>query len=210
MRVAGIDDAMVLPNLPGLKEAILWFEEPRTEAQIASLNRAIDAIAGRMAKSGADTDIEGFINLLKKSVEEERPGEPWTLRKAVVRAMYSTQYPEREKDPKTGQSKPEEPDVIAQMQNIGLAFCRAPHNRAVNLKDGQVGLIRRKARELGSGPGGMHPAVMALLEEALDFAEGGDAREKKRVSWEKDEEPLRLATMRPSGPGQMPVDLAAP
>lgn len=187
IRLRGIDEPM-RARTEWSEDGTLWFKAPVTRAESEPALRQLEALVGRLVKS-AEQNINGaaLLNLAALSIPEEKAGEPWTLRKAIVRAMFSIKYPAQEPDKKEGRVVPETPEAIGAMRRIGDACICAPMKPGVALKllDGDIGLIRRKARELGATePGiGLHPAVLALLEKALDAAEG----KEYSPAWEVEE-----------------------
>lgn len=178
-KLGGLDTPMVSRNEMTLEVDPLWIQEPLTAEQARAANERRARIVAQLMQSAAPEDHQRALAF--QGSEEIKPteGQPYTLRVAVVRAVLSNNYNYAEKDPKTGAPKPESQEVYGQQLNIGIAFTRVKTGGKVMLTPKDIELIRRKAYELP-----LPPLISALLNEALDFAEGEEVRDKRRVTWE--------------------------
>lgn len=161
----------------------LWAKSPVTEEEAARKNNAREAAIASLRARAKPEETQALVMLEHQEPVKATEGEPWTLRYAIMQVLFSDKWPNREIDPKTNKPKKEEPGNLAKLQNIGLAFERAPVNGTVNLGPEHALLLRTKVYEAtGLDAGGSIPMVVkALVDEALDEAEG--VRDQHRVTF---------------------------
>lgn len=189
MKVKGLDQEfrLALWNLHE-DDREVWAQNPVTqeEADAANLMNALNA--QKLMRSDRAQDKELAERVLNAPPIKAKKGEAWTLRKAVLMALCSGEYPSAPTDKETGKPKKPTPEQTAKMGYLAIAFSRAPQKPGayVSIDESDAKLIRELAHWLGRAR--MHAAVLALMEEALDAAEGADARARRAVEFGVDEE----------------------
>jgi hypothetical protein len=211
VKVKGLDQEFRLPGWTlSEKDKVVWFRSPITAEEAERANAQRKAVVERLLKSGRAEHQDQATQIMSMEDVKADAGEAWTLRKAAIQALCSTEYPNEEPEKGKEKTKGESAETTARMGYLGIAFSRAPRRSGayVSMDETDVALIRRKARELG--PKQMLPVVMALLNEALDAAEGPDVRERRSVEYGEDpvDEALALTvdgattTKEPAGNGE--------
>ena len=164
MKVKDLDNKYMWKNGIDDTSEPLRHTLPVTEEDMERNKRNYKSVLSSLKHSENEILIN---NLLNADFPEIREGKPWTTRLAIIACMYSSDYEYQKRSDKTDKAIPEKPEIVAEMQNIGLAFIRAPKHGYVELSADNLKLIRRKAYELP-----LKPEVKALLDERLDEIEG--------------------------------------
>lgn len=147
MKVKMLDQPIVLIDRFNNKTETVWYEVPLTIEEACTENDRVELLLDQVKNSSSDQAAVIINTLVSMKPAKKNEGKPWTIRQAVISAMYAVQYKHMEKD-KQGNSKWEKEDVIAQMAAIGHAFQHAKTMGYVELDASDITLVRRKMYEL--------------------------------------------------------------
>ncbi len=182
MKVKYLDDPIVMPDRFTGKSNTVWYDWPVTEEEADDFNAQTESMITSLSSVTEDSVISVVNTLMNRKKSEEVIGKPWTIRQAVISAMFGNDYKRAAKD-KQGNVPVEKQEVIGEMQNIGLGFIRALKGGFVTLDGDQLKLVRRKMYELPV-PG----FVAAIVNEHFDQLE--DKRTKTEVVFGIDDEDM--------------------
>lgn len=180
MKVKFLDQPVVMTDRFTGETKKIWYTKPITEEEATAANLVTQEIIDKLGDLDGDQAVMVLAELMSKKSVEATNGKPWTIRQAVISAMYATNYKNAEKD-KQGNPKLEKEDVVAQMHSIGHAFQHAPKMGFVLLDSKDFILVRRKMYELPV-PG----VVAGEVERYFDTLE--DKTKKMETTYGTDEE----------------------
>ena len=180
MKIKDIDERYLLKNHATNKLECVWHTTPMTKKEVEEHHLRIEQLSEALKTNDSSALLQTVQNAMGQDAKEHE-GVPWTTRLAVINVMYSSFFELAKKDSKTNLPIPEKPDVVVQMQSIGLAFSRAPTHGYVEISASDFELIQRKAYELP-----LSPRVKSLLDECLWEAEG--SKDKHLITFGKKEE----------------------
>lgn len=179
MKVKMLDQPIVMIDRFTNETETVWYTNPVTEEEAKVANSVREQIIDKLGDLEGDQAVLVVAELMSKSDVETTDGKPWTIRQAVISAMYANKYANIKKD-KQGNPEFEKEDVVANMHSIGHAFQHAPKMGFVEVDAKESLLIRRKMFELPV-PGVVAGEVNRYFDQLEDDS-------KKRVVFGIDDE----------------------
>lgn len=176
MKIKKIDtDYTMYTNATG-EDAPILFRAGVTQEEATVFNDRIADLLSKQSLVDSDSARAMCAQLISRKKATAVKELYWNTRRAAVECLYAEEY-------KNLENKKIPASRRAEMQSLGLAFCRAPKNGYVSVTAAQIELLRECAYELP-----LHPQVKTLFDEALNIAEGSTDKNKVEFGAEENDE----------------------
>jgi len=128
-------------GIQDLKDAILWMEPEITQEQVGIQIEARRQILQALSKCKDGEAVQILQNLNRVPLVEKKPGKAYTIRRAILDALFADEFPNREDDHKESvDDKGMQASLVIKVQEA---------KKKLEITNKECDLIRRLAHECG-------------------------------------------------------------